>query len=108
MYYTVRHVTRFTYDAGVSESVMEARVQPRSDGSQRCLQFGLTTTPASNVMVYRDHESNLVHHFDIPGRHARLVLSTHALVECLPPPPLPETLGPEAWSTLDAATASSE
>ena len=34
---------RFTYDSPISESVMEARMQPRSDGAQRCLRFGLST-----------------------------------------------------------------
>ncbi len=67
MYYTVRHVTRFVYDEPISESVMEARMQPRSDGLQRCVQFGLTTTPSSRVMVYQDHDGNIVHHFAIPG-----------------------------------------
>ena len=33
MRYTIRHVTRFTYEAPITESVMEARMQPRSDGS---------------------------------------------------------------------------
>ena len=51
---------------------MEARMQPRSDGQQRCLHFGLSTTPASRVMIYQDHDGNIVHHFNIPGRHARL------------------------------------
>src|SRR6266436_2639018 len=31
MQYTIRHVTRFTYEAPISESVMEARMQPRTD-----------------------------------------------------------------------------
>ena len=39
MRYTVRHVTRFTYETPITESVMEARMQPRSDGLQRCLHF---------------------------------------------------------------------
>ena len=33
MRYTVRHVTRFTYETPITESVMEARMQPRSDGA---------------------------------------------------------------------------
>ena len=40
MRYTVRHVTRFAYESPVAESVMEVRMQPRSDGRQRCLHFG--------------------------------------------------------------------
>ena len=35
MFYSIRHLTRFDYDAPVSESVMEARLRPRSDGEQR-------------------------------------------------------------------------
>jgi transglutaminase-like putative cysteine protease len=108
MHYTVRHVTKFTYEEPISESVMEARVQPRTDGTQRCLQFRLTTVPRSNVMVFHDHEHNLVHHFDIPARHSQLVLTTDASVECTPPPDVPETLGAGAWHRLEEATASGE
>ena len=94
MYYTVRHVTRFVYDEPISESVMEARMQPRSDGLQRCVQFGLTTTPSSRVMVYQDHDGNIVHHFAIPARHSRLTVASEALVECLPAPLIRTTSGP--------------
>lgn len=107
MHYTIRHVTNFSYDVPISESVMEARMQPRTEGTQRCHQFGLTTRPASSVMVYRDHEDNFVHHFDIPGRHSTLAITTQALVECTSPP-LPTTLDAEAWSALDARCASGE
>ena len=51
MQYTIRHVTRFTYEAPISESVMEARMQPCTDGSQRCIRFGLSTTPPSRDLV---------------------------------------------------------
>ncbi len=108
MYYTIRHVTRFVYEATISESVMEARMQPRSDATQRCIQFGLTTTPNSRVMVYQDHDGNIVHHFNIPGRHSRLTISAEALVECEPAPLIPYDLGPDGWDELDAITASGE
>jgi transglutaminase-like putative cysteine protease len=108
MRYSVRHVTRFTYDSPITESVMEARMQPRSDGFQRCLHFALTTTPDARVMVYQDHDGNTVHHFDIPARHSRLTVTADALVECLPRTPLPHRLGPGAWTTLDALASSGE
>ena len=69
-------------------------MQPRSDGAQRCLHFGLSTTPASRVMMYQDHDGNIVHHFNIPGRHARLTVTAEALVECAPPPDLPRSARP--------------
>jgi transglutaminase-like putative cysteine protease len=108
MRYTIRHVTRFSYDTPITESVMEARMQPRSDGLQRCLRFGLSTMPASRAMMYQDHDGNIVHHFNVPGRHSRLTLTAEALVECEEPPPLPDALAPDAWDRLDALTASGE
>jgi transglutaminase-like putative cysteine protease len=108
MRYTVRHVTRFTYDTPITESVMEARMQPRSDEFQRCLRFTLTTTPHARLMTYLDHDGNAVHHFDIPARHSRLVLTAEALVEAEPRQALPDTLGPGAWDAIDALQASGE
>ena len=106
MRYSIRHVTRFTYDSPITESVMEARMQPRSDGSQRCVHFALTTLPQARVMTYPDHDGNAVHHFDIPTRHSRLVVTTEALVDALPLTPLPDALGPDAWDAIDAVAAS--
>jgi transglutaminase-like putative cysteine protease len=108
MYYTIRHITRFVYESTISESVMEARMQPRSDGTQRCIQFGLTTNPTSRVMVYQDHDGNIVHHFNLPGRHSRLTLSAEALVECGPAPLTPYALEQDAWDEVDAIGASGE
>jgi transglutaminase-like putative cysteine protease len=108
MRYTVRHVTRFTYDSPITESVMEVRMQPRSDAMQRCLHFALTTAPASRVMMYQDSDGNIVHHFNIPARHARMAVTAEALVECDDPAPLPDELGAAAWAGLDAIAGSAE
>jgi transglutaminase-like putative cysteine protease len=108
MRYSIRHVTRFTYESPITESVMDARMQPRTDNLQRCLQFVLLTAPSSKVMTYRDHDNNVVHHFNIPGRHSRLTVTAEALVECTARPPLPHRLGPAAWSRLDTMTSSGQ
>lgn len=108
MLYTVRHVTRFVYESPISESVMEARMQPRTDGDQRCIQFGLSTSPISRVMMYQDHDGNIVHHFGVPGRHSRLTITVEALVEVGPAPLIPYDLGGDAWGRLDALTSSGE
>jgi transglutaminase-like putative cysteine protease len=84
MFYTITHVTRFSYETAISESVMEARMQPRSEGPQRCIRFGLSTQPAARVRMYQDHDGNTVHHFNIPGRHSRLTVKAEALVEHVP------------------------
>jgi transglutaminase-like putative cysteine protease len=109
MYYTIRHITRFHYSEPISESIMEVRIQPRSEGNQRCLDFRLRTNPRAHIMSYRGEYGNRVHHFDIPNSHHQLTISAEALVDLTaPPPPLPEMLNPQAWQELDALTANDD
>ena len=102
MYYSIRHLTKFLYQIPVSESIMETRMHPRSDGDQRCLTFQLSVTPRCRVFSYRDHLHNHVHHFDIPGQHGQLVIVAESLVEMQTPDPLPTALATGAWEELDA------
>jgi transglutaminase-like putative cysteine protease len=108
VHYTIHHVTKFSYETPVRESVMEVRMQPRTEGSQRCVRFGLSTAPASRVRMYDDRDGNTVHHFNIPGRHSRLIVTAEALVEMSVPPPRPGSFGADAWDQIDALTANGE
>ena len=81
MHYAIRHITRFTYDAPIRESVMEIRMQPRTELAQRCLRFELATQPRAHVSSYVDLMGNIVHHFDIPSEHTELVVTAQAIVE---------------------------
>ena len=101
MYYSIRHLTKFLYQNPVSESIMETRMHPRTDGDQRCLTFQLSVTPRCRVFSYRDHLNNHIHHFDIPGQHGQLVIVAEALVEVQPHVPVPSALDPKAWQHLD-------
>lgn len=105
MYYGIRHLTRFRYSAPISESTMEVRMQPRSEDNQRCLEFALTTEPRAQIMSYRDHLQNAVHHFCVPGRHAQLTITAEALIEITPPPERPTLAGAEAWQEIDTVYA---
>lgn len=108
MHYSIRHVTKFRYDAPISESLMEVRMQPRSDGYQRCLSFELLVSPRARVLSYRDYLGNHVHHFDIPGRHTQLAIKSEALVEMTGVPEIPERLDAGAWERLDLLSADNE
>lgn len=108
MRFSIRHVTRFTYESPITGSVMEVRMQPRSDGTQRCLRFGLSTLPAARVMMYHDHDGNVVHHFNIPGRHSRLTVTAEALADCAPHPPLPDEVPLTAWDRLEEVATSGD
>jgi transglutaminase-like putative cysteine protease len=105
MYYTIRHVTRFRYNTPITESIMEVRIQPRSEGTQRCLDFRLSTSPRAQIHSYRGENGNRVHHFDVPNRHNSLNITAEAIVEILPLPPVPDALAPSAWRDLDDMTA---
>jgi transglutaminase-like putative cysteine protease len=104
MIYSVRHVTTFAYEPAIRESVMEVRVQPRSEAHQRCLTFSLDSNPSTNILVYRDFLGNTVHHFDIPGRHNQLRVTAQAVVE-VQPPPAPQASHVGTWEDLDSQVA---
>lgn len=108
MYYSIRHQTRFRYSTVISESVMKVFMQPRSEGNQRCLEFSLYTEPASDISSSRDSWGNVAHHFNIPGRHAQLTITSEALVQLTPPDLLPNALALDAWDELDNLTATDE
>jgi transglutaminase-like putative cysteine protease len=102
--YSVRHTTTFRYEPAVRESVMEVRLQPRSDGEQRCLNFVLNVDPAANVMQYRDFMGNLVHHFDIAGKHTVVKVTAQSAVE-VQDVPAPRAADSGDWADLDALVA---
>jgi len=102
--YSVRHVTTFVYEPAVRESVMEVRVQPRSEAQQRCLTFSLDVNPRANIMEYRDYLGNTVHHFDIPGSHGQIKVTAHALVE-VQPFSFPDIFQTGTWDELDKLVA---
>jgi len=101
--YSVRHSTTFRYEPAVRESVMEVRMQPRSEASQRCLSFTLDVTPAANITQYRDSTGNTVHHFDIAGSHTEVKVIAQSTVQVqAAPAPRPSEAGD--WADLDAMT----
>ena len=107
MAYSVRHITSFCYAPAVRESVMEVRMQPRTDFRQRCLSFSLTIEPRANMMVYRDFYGNTVHNFDIPERHESIEVVTQAIVDVLPMRDVDPALV-EDWDELDRRVAQTD
>lgn len=105
MFYSIRHLTKFRYSSAVSESLMEVRMNPRSEGLQRCLSFNLSVTPRARVQQYRDYLGNVIHHFDVPSPHRNLTIIAESMVDVTPPPVLPACLEADAWERLDADLA---
>lgn len=101
MYYSINHVSRFSYSTPIRESVMELRMRPRNEGYQRPHSFEITTSPRAHIMNYRDFLGNIVDHFNIPGEHSRLTITMQTLVDVTVPPSLPDKLDSEAWERLE-------
>jgi transglutaminase-like putative cysteine protease len=107
MIYSVRHITTFSYEPAVRESIMEVRLQPRTEGDQRCLSFTLRLEPQANVMQYRDFLGNTVHHFDIAAAHTRVVVTAESSVEVQTSPTL-RAADCGDWTDLDAQVTSGD
>lgn len=107
MYYALRHTATFRYSTPITESIMEVRIQPRSEGTQHCLDFRLSTSPMTQISNYRGENGNWVHYFDVPNRHNHLTFTAEATVEVLSPA-LPEALAPTIRAELDVLTAEDE
>lgn len=107
MIYSIRHTTTFSYQPAVRESIMEVRMQPRSEAYQRCLSFNLNVNPPANITQYRDFAGNIVHHFDIAGSHKEVKVTAQSTVQLQESPaPRPSEAGD--WADLDALTASDD
>jgi len=65
MRYAIKHVTRFTYDDPISESVMEARMQPRSGRSAALPDVRPANEPTRSGVDIPGWDENTVHYFDI-------------------------------------------
>ena len=86
---------------------MEVRLQPRSEGEQRCLSFTLDVEPAANILQYRDFTGNTVHHFDIAGSHAQVKVTAQSAVE-VQTVPAPRASDAGDWADLDALVAAGD
>ena len=80
MFYSIRHITRFRYSSPVRESVMELRMQPRSEGPQMLRSFQISTNPRAQLYAYTDHAGNAVYHFNVLRAHEELRIESLAVV----------------------------
>jgi len=97
MFYSIRHVTRFRYSSPVRESVMELRMQPRSEGPQTLRSFQIATNPRAQLYAYTDHLGNAVYHFNLLREHEELRIEAQAVVELGAFPQWPDKLDGLEW-----------
>ena len=108
MFYSIRHVTRFRYTAPVRESVMELRMQPRSEGPQTLRSFQIATNPRAQLYAYTDHLGNAVYHFNLLREHEELRIEVQAVVEMSVHAALPEKLAEDEWKQYEPGLLSGD
>jgi transglutaminase-like putative cysteine protease len=85
--------------------MMEVRMHPLSEVTQRCFTFRLQVNPRARIFTFQDHLGNQVHHFDLPQHHRELSIVADSLVNLEPPPLLPPALPFDAWDDLHRLVA---
>lgn len=108
MFYSIRHVTRFRYSASVRESVMELRMQPRSEGPQALRSFQINTNPRAQLYAYTDHFGNAVYHFNVLRSHDELRIEAQAVIEIMRRQPLPEAADRLEWERFNTYNLTDE
>lgn len=93
---SIRHATRFLYDAPVADSFNEARLRPVSDHTQICSAFSLTVDPPAQTREYTDFYRNEVTVIDRIESHTALEVTAESVVDThdLPGPSGPYDTGP--------------
>lgn len=102
MFYSIRHVTRFRYSAPVRESVMELRMQPRSEGPQALRSFQINTNPRAQLYAYTDHFGNAVYHFNVLRAHEELRIEAQAVIELSRLTPMPDAVDTLEWERFNS------
>ncbi|HWD27445.1 MAG TPA: transglutaminase family protein [Rhizomicrobium sp.] len=108
MFYSVRHVTRFRYSAPVRESVMELRMQPRSEGPQMLRSFQIVTNPRAQLYAYTDYLGNAVYHFNVLRDHDELRIEAQAVVEIAAGRELPGAADTLEWGRYNGYNLSDD
>ncbi|MCZ8522927.1 MULTISPECIES: transglutaminase family protein [Paenibacillus] len=96
----ISHVTRYTYEDQVTDSVNEIRLTPRTNDRQSCFHHEVRVEPGTPLFTYEDYFGNRVHSFSVHQPHRELIIHVKATVttmdrhqgEGLPQLPLHEQL----------------
>ncbi len=75
------HETDFHYSESVTESYLELRLTPLTDGSQHLLQHRRRSAPTRPIREYVDAYGNVVAYLNVPNGHDRLVMTFESVVE---------------------------
>jgi transglutaminase-like putative cysteine protease len=108
MFYSIRHITRFRYSNPVRETVMELKMQPRSEANQALRNFQISTSPRSQLYAYTDHLGNAVYHFNVLREHSELRIDAQSVIEVTQPPARPAMADGLEWQRYNSLNLTAE
>jgi transglutaminase-like putative cysteine protease len=83
--FKIYHITKYQYDALVSESINEIRVLPYQSPEQEVLQHHLTITGHPHMHTFTDYWGNTAGTFNLLPPHTELIIESKLLVRTTRP-----------------------
>ncbi|RBW69654.1 transglutaminase family protein [Bacillus taeanensis] len=77
----ISHLTKYSYQEPVVDSVNEIRLSPRTDSRQLCSTNSIVIEPNVSLFSYEDYFGNTVHYFNVVSPHKELVIESQSIVE---------------------------
>lgn len=96
----IQHTSRYLYSNPVNYSVMSLCLQPGDIPQQRLLKFRIETDPPAPLNPEMDSFGNTKHVLTAHFEHTSLEINSFSTVETTSAPPLPDSLGADAWEAI--------
>ncbi len=84
MYFAIRYLTRYEYDADVVDNINALRVRPAGNARQRIDDFTVRLTPDARQSRHEDYFGTEVVEFEVVRPHRELVIDVRARVTTYP------------------------
>ncbi len=99
MHFSIRYVSRYSYDAEVVDNVNALRVRPATNARQRVDEFSVRLTPDVRLHRHDDYFGTEVVEFEVTRPHRELTIDVRARVSTSDQPDPTDT----SWEALQAA-----
>ncbi len=76
----ISHVTKYSYQDPVVDSINEIRLSPLSSECQSCEYHSITIEPSTSLFSYEDYFGNRVHAFSVDLPHKELSITINSVV----------------------------
>jgi transglutaminase-like putative cysteine protease len=78
--FKIQHVTKYSYNRPVKESVNQVRIYPVASSFQEILNHEVTITGSPEPFFFIDYWGNRCADFSLPGAHSELIISSRLVV----------------------------